>query len=326
MKYTKLGNTGLTVSRICLGCMSYGTPRWRPWVLDEEASQPFFRRAVEAGINFFDTSDMYSLGVSEEVTGRALKKYANLDEVVIATKVYFPFTDKPNMGGLSRKHILQGCEASLKRLGVEAIDLYQVHRFDPQTPLEETLSALDQLVRQGKVRYLGASSTSAWRFAQALSLSERHGWARFISMQNHYNLIYREEEREMIPLCENEGVGLIPWSPLARGLLAGGRKALDDKASTARAASDSFTSHLYDQPSDWDVVQAVGQVAQARNSTPAEVALAWLLSRPAVAAPIIGATQLSHLEAALKSLEVSLSEAEVKALEAPYKPHEVRGH
>ena len=326
MKYAKLGNTGLTVSRICLGCMSYGTPKWRPWVLDEDASQPFFRRAVEAGINFFDTSDMYSLGVSEEVTGRALKKYANLDEVVIATKVYFPFNNKPNMGGLSRKHIVQGCEASLKRLGVETIDLYQVHRFDHETPLEETLSALNQLVEQGKVRYIGASSTAAWRFAKALSISERNGWARFVSMQNHYNLLYREEEREMIPLCLEEGVGLIPWSPLARGLLAGSRKSLDDKTSTKRQESDSYTDHLYDQPSDWDVVQSVMQVSKARNNSPAEVSLAWLLSRPGVVAPIIGATKLDHLDVALKSLDVKLTDAEVKALETSYMPHAVRGH
>src|SRR5215217_1954980 len=224
MKYVNLGRTGLKVSRICLGCMSYGTPAWRPWVLDEAAAQPFFQKAVESGINFFDTADMYSLGVSEEITGRALRKYARMEEVVLATKVYFPMNDRPNMGGLSRKHILQACEASLKRLGVETIDLYQIHRMDPETPLEETLAALDQLVRQGKVRYVGASSSPAWKFGKALSLQERHGWARFVSMQNHYNLVYREEEREMVPLCQEEGIGLLPWSPLARGMLAGTRK------------------------------------------------------------------------------------------------------
>ena len=325
MDYVNLGHTGLKVSRICLGCMSYGTPEWRPWVLDEEASQPFFRRAVEAGINFFDTANMYSLGVSEEVTGRALRRYAKLDEVVIATKVFFPMNDRPNMGGLSRKNILQSCEASLQRLGVEAIDLYQIHRMDPHTPLEETLSALDQLVRQGKVRYLGASSSEAWRFAKALSLSERHGWARFVSMQNHYNLLYREEEREMVPLCEAEGVGLIPWSPLARGLLAGTRKSLDDRESTTRAGSDAFAVGLYDNPHDWDVIEAVKRVAAARGDSPAEVSLAWLLSRPGVAAPIVGATKLDHLEAALRSVNVRLSPDEVKALEAPYQPHAVRG-
>jgi aryl-alcohol dehydrogenase-like predicted oxidoreductase len=325
MNYTNLGHTGLKVSRICLGCMSYGTPRWRPWVLDEEASQPFFRRAVEAGINFFDTADMYSLGVSEEVTGRALHKYARMDEVVIATKVFFPLNDRPNMGGLSRKHVVQACEASLKRLGVETIDLYQIHRMDPETPLEETLSALDQLVRQGKVRYIGASSSTAWRFAKALSLSERHGWARFVSMQNHYNLVYREEEREMMPLCEAEGIGVIPWSPLARGLLAGTRKSLNDRQGTTRAETDAFAAALYDNPHDWDVVEAVKGVASARGNTPAEVSLAWLLSKPAVAAPIIGATKLEHLDAAVRAVDVRLTPDEVKALEVPYQPHAVRG-
>ncbi|WP_309890872.1 aldo/keto reductase [Archangium sp.] len=325
MNYTNLGHTGLKVSRICLGCMSYGTPQWRPWVLDEGASQPFFRRAVELGINFFDTADMYSLGVSEEVTGRALRKYARLEEVVIATKVFFPLNDRPNMGGLSRKHVVQACEASLKRLGVETIDLYQIHRMDPETPLEETLSALDQLVRQGKVRYLGASSSTAWRFAKALSVSERHGWARFVSMQNHYNLVYREEEREMMPLCEAEGIGVIPWSPLARGLLAGTRKSLDDRQATTRAETDAFATALYDNPHDWDVVEAVKRVASARGNTAAEVSLAWLLSKPAVVAPIIGATKLEHLEAAVRAVDVRLTPDEVKALEAPYQPHAVRG-
>ncbi len=326
MKYAPLGRTGLTVSRICLGCMSYGSPAWRPWVLDEQAARPFFRRAVELGINFFDTADMYSAGVSEEVTGRALRELVRLDEVVLATKVYFPASDRPNMGGLGRKHIVQGCEASLKRLGVEAIDLYQIHRFDPAVPLEETLAALDHLVQSGKVRYLGASSMDAWRFAKALGLAGRNGWARFVSMQNHYNLVYREEEREMLPLCEEEGVGCIPWSPLARGLLAGGRQKPDDTASTARAGSDAFAQALYDQPSDWAVVEAVKQVAAARGAGMAEVALAWLLSRPAVVAPIVGATKLDHLEAAVKALELQLTPAEVQALEAPYRPHPVRGH
>src|SRR5271157_4618156 len=238
MQYIHLGRTGVKVSRLCLGCMSYGDPKWRPWVLDEHAAMPFFRKAVEAGINFFDTADVYSLGASEEITGRALREYARLEQVVIATKVFSRMGDGPNMQGLSRKHIQQGCEASLRRLGVETIDLYQVHRFDPHTPLDETISALDLLVRQGKVRYLGASSTAAWKFAQALSFSERHGWARFVTMQNHYNLIYREEEREMIPLCLAEGVGVLPWSPLARGLLAGTRQSPTDTKATERAATD----------------------------------------------------------------------------------------
>jgi 1-deoxyxylulose-5-phosphate synthase len=326
MHYVNLGHTGLKVSRICLGCMSYGSSKWRPWVLDEEAAQPFFRRAVEAGINFFDTADMYSLGASEEVTGRALRQYARPEEVVLATKVFNPMGSGPNRAGLSRKHVVQGCEASLQRLGVETIDLYQIHRMDPDTPIEETLEALDLLVRQGKVRYIGASSSAAWRFAKALSVSERHGWARFVSMQNHYNLIYREEEREMLPLCEAEGIGVIPWSPLARGLLAGTRKSLDDKQTTARAGSDAYAAALYDNPHDWDVVEAVKTVASARGSTPAEVSLAWLLSKPAVAAPIIGATKREHLEAALRSVEVKLTPDEIQALEAPYQPHAVRGH
>ncbi|WP_375759253.1 aldo/keto reductase [Corallococcus exercitus] len=325
MKYANLGHTGLRVSRICLGCMSYGTPKWRPWVLDEEAAQPFFRRAVELGVTFFDTANMYSDGVSEEVTGRALRKYAKLDEVVLATKVYFPTGSGQNERGLSRKAITQACEASLKRLGVDTIDLYQIHRMDPNTPIEETLSALDQLVRQGKVRYLGASSAYAWQFMRALSVSERNGWARFVSMQNHYNLVYREEEREMLPLCEAEGVGVIPWSPLARGLLAGSRKSLDDKEATTRAGSDTLSPMLYNQAGDWDVVEAVKQVADARKAPPAQVALAWLLSKPVVTAPIIGATKPQHLEDAVKAVSLKLTPEEVKALEAPYKPHEVRG-
>jgi len=325
VKYTTLGRTGLTVSRICLGCMSYGTPQWRPWVLDEKAAMPFFRRAIEHGINFFDTADMYSKGASEQVTGKALREYARLEEVVIATKVRFPMSDAPNMGGLSRKHIVQGCEASLKRLGVEVIDLYQIHRLDPKTPMEETLGALDFLVSQGKVRYIGASSSAAWQFAQALAESDRRGWARFISMQNHYNLVYREEEREMIPLCLKEGIGVNPWSPLARGLLAGERKNLQDRTASKRAETDQYSSELYDQPSDWDVVEAVRRVAKAREVPPAEVALAWLLAKPAVVAPIVGATKLEHLDSAVRATELSLTEAEMKALEEPYRPHPVRG-
>lgn len=325
MKYTFLGRTGMTVSRLCLGCMSYGDPAWRPWVLDESAARPFFRRAIESGINFFDTADMYSLGVSEEVTGRALKEYARLEECVVATKVFNPMSDKPNMSGLSRKHIVQGCEASLRRLGVETIDLYQVHRFDPHTPIDEMLSALNLLVDQGKVRYLGAGSTAAWKLAKSLSVSERNGWARFVTMQNHYNLIYREEEREMIPLCEAEGIAIIPWSPLARGLLAGTRRTPSDTSSTLRAESDDFARKLYDQPSDQDVVETLKRVAQNRGVAPARMALAWLLSKPVVAAPIIGATKIAHLDDALAALELELSTAEINELEAPYRPHPVRG-
>lgn len=325
MRYSFLGRTGVKVSRICLGCMSYGTPSWRPWVLSEEASRPFFKRAIEAGINFFDTADMYSLGVSEEVTGKHLREMAKLDEVVIATKVRFNMAKGPNMGGLSRKHIQQACEASLKRLGVEAIDLYQIHRLDPHTPIEETLEALGDLVKQGKVRYLGASSMPAWKFQKALDYSSHHRLPRFATMQNHYNLVYREEEREMMPLCAEEGVAVIPWSPLARGMLAGARTALSDKSSTKRAETDDFARELYDEPADWNVVEAVKQVAAARGVQPAEVALAWLLSKPNVAAPIIGATKLEHLDAAIRAANLNLSDDEVRALEAPYVPHAVRG-
>ncbi|HUL71652.1 MAG TPA: aldo/keto reductase [Vicinamibacterales bacterium] len=327
MQYVPLGRSGLQVSRLALGCMSYGSPQWRPWVLDETAAQPFFRRAVEAGINFFDTADMYSVGVSEEVTGRALKTFARREEVVIATKVNFPMGPGPNMGGLSRKHILQACEASLKRLGVEAIDLYQIHRFDPVVRIDETLEALNDLVRGGKVRYIGASSGSAWRMAKALSASERRGWARFISMQNHYNLIYREEEREMIPLCLDEGIGLVPWSPLARGLLTRPRPADGSVrgGATARASSDDYSPKLYDAPGDWEVVDAVERVAKARGAAMAEVGLAWLLGRPGVVAPIIGATKLDHLKAALRALDLQLTVEERTALDAPYRPHPVRG-
>jgi 1-deoxyxylulose-5-phosphate synthase len=327
MEYVQLGKTGLRVSRLALGCMSYGTSAWRPWVLNEDAARPFFRKAVEAGINFFDTADMYSLGVSEEVTGRALRELAPREEIVIATKVNFPMAAGPNMGGLSRKHVLQACEASLHRLGVEAIDLYQIHRFDPTVPIDETLEALNDLVRSGKVRYIGASSGPAWQMANALSTSERRGWARFVSMQNHYNLVYREEEREMVPLCAHAGVGLIPWSPLARGMLTRPRPA--DTGGmvlrTPRAVNDDFSGQLYDSPSDWDVVDAVAAVAKQRGVGMAEVALAWLLGRPGVTAPIVGATKTEHLDSALRALGLTLTAEECAALEAPYRPHGVRG-
>jgi aryl-alcohol dehydrogenase-like predicted oxidoreductase len=318
MQYTQLGHSGLVVSRIGLGCMSYGTPMWRPWVLDEDAARPFFRRAIEAGINFFDTADMYSQGVSEEVTGRALREYGRREELVIASKVHYPMGDGPNMRGLSRKHIVQGCEASLRRLGVEAIDLYQVHRFDPHVPLAETLGALDHLVQQGKVRYLGAGSCAAWQLMKALHLADLRGHARFAAIQNHYNLLYREEEREMLPLCREEGIGVIPWSPLARGRLAGAR-------ATARADSDTFTPQLYDQPGDDAVIAANAAVAAARGVSPAQTALAWLLQRPGVSAPIVGATRLAHLDAASAAIDLHLSDDERATLEAPYQPHAVRG-
>jgi aryl-alcohol dehydrogenase-like predicted oxidoreductase len=317
MLYTKLGNTGLTVSRICLGCMSYGDPKWRHWVLDEAAAQPFFKAALDHGINYFDTADMYSLGLSEEITGRALRSMANLDEIVIATKVFFPMTDRPNMGGLSRKHIVQACEASLKRLGIDTIDLYQIHRIDASTPMEETLAALDHLVHQGKVRYFGASSAFAWQIMRALSISERRGWARFVSMQNHYNLLYREEEREMIPMCRSEGLGVVPWSPLARGRLTRPRE--QAQGETTRSTSDPVAERLYTNV-NWEVVDAVERVAKARGVPMAQVALAWLLSKRDVTAPIVGATKLKHLEDAIGALDVKLDDEEIAALESPYRP------
>lgn len=325
MQYTTLGRSGLVVSRLALGCMSYGDKAWRNWVLTEEESQPHFRRAVEAGITFFDTSDMYSVGASEEITGRALRRYANLDEVVIATKVHFAMGTGPNMKGLGRKHIVQGCEASLRRLGVETIDLYQIHRLDRTVPMEETLEALDHLVRSGKVRYLGASTMHGWEFAKALYTSNAHGWARFVCMQNHYNLLYREEEREMLPLCASEGVGVIPWSPLARGLLAG-RPRVHEGGATARAAADATqVEHLYDHPTDDAVIDAVRTVATQRGVPMAQVALAWLLQRPTVTAPIIGATKLAQLDDAIAATDITLSAEECALLEAPYTAHDVRG-
>ena len=325
MQTTILGRTGMRVSRICLGCMSYGSSEWRPWVLDEHQARPFFKRALEAGINFFDTSDMYSLGASEEVTGKLLREMADLEECVVATKVALPKGKGPNMRGLSRKHIQQACEASLRRLGVDTIDLYQLHRLDPDTPMEETLGALDDLVRQGKVRQIGASSMYAWEMATALGLSDKAGKARFATMQNHYNLIYREEEREMMPLCETEEIAVIPWSPLARGVLAGSRPALREKTGSTRQESDGFIDFLYDQDSDWDVVLAVQSIAKERELPAAQIALAWMLSKPFITAPIIGATRLGHLDDAIASVDVRLSDDEIARLEAPYQPHPVKG-
>ena len=322
MRYTTLGRTGVTVSRICLGCMSYGSSQWRPWVLDEAEARPFFRRALEAGVNFFDTADMYSLGASEEVTGRALREMARMEEIVLATKVHFPMTDRPNMGGLSRKHIVQGCEASLKRLGVDTIDLYQIHRFDASTPIDETLAALDHLVRQGKVRYIGASSGFAWQLARALGWSERNGWARFVSMQNHYNLVYREEEREMVPLCIAEGLGVIPWSPLGRGVVARPR-AVSRERDTTRARNDPYADKLYADNVDWEIVDTVERIAQARGVSMAEVGLAWLIAQPGVTAPIVGATKLEQLDAAIRAVDLELTSEEMAALEAPYTPKRV---
>jgi aryl-alcohol dehydrogenase-like predicted oxidoreductase len=317
MQFTNLGSTGMTVSRICLGCMSYGNPQWRSWVLDEAAAQPFFRLALEKGINFFDTADMYSLGVSEEITGRALRSMAKLDEIVIATKVFYPMSDRPNLKGLSRKHITHACEASLKRLGIDTIDLYQIHRFDPMTPIEETLAALDHLVQSGKVRYIGASSGFGWQMMKALGISERHDWARFVSMQPQYNLLYREEEREMIPLCREEGLAILPWSPLARGWLTRPRDRT--KGETTRSDNDPFADRLYAQ-SDFAIVDEVERIARARGVTMAQVAMAWLLSKRDVTAPIVGATKLSHLEDAIAALDLTLSADEIASLEAPYSP------
>jgi 1-deoxyxylulose-5-phosphate synthase len=324
MRYANLGTTGLKVSRICLGCMSFGTPAWRDWVLPEEASRLLIRRALEAGINFFDTADMYSRGVSEEVLGRAVRDFARREDLVIATKVFFPTGDGPNDRGLSRKHVLAAIDASLRRLGTDYVDLYQIHRWDPETPIEETLEALDDVVRAGKARYLGASSMFAWQFARALGLAERRGWRRFVSMQDHYNLVYREEEREMLPLCRAEGIGVLPWSPLARGLLAGTRRR-DLGGESRRSKSDTFTRELY-QEDDFAVVDRVVEVARRRGAKPAQVALAWLLHQPAVTAPIVGVTREEHLEDALAAVDLSLDPEERAELEEPYRPHPVRGH
>ena len=326
MEFTNLGSTGLKVSRICLGCMTYGSRKWREWVLEEEASRPLIRQAIEAGINFFDTADVYSNGVSEEILGRALKDFGpSRDRLVIATKVHGPMGDDPNPRGLSRKHLLHSIDASLKRLGTDYVDLYQIHRFDYETPIEETLAALDDVVRAGKALYIGASSMYAWQFAKMLCAAERLGLARFVSMQNHYNLIYREEEREMLPLCREEGIGVIPWSPLARGFLAGNRRP-GDYGEPIRAKTDEYAQKMYYQPSDFAVVERVTAIARQRGVSNAQVALAWLLAKPGVTAPIIGASKMQHLDDALAALELKLDEAELRALEEPYLPHPVLGH
>ncbi len=325
MKYINLGRTGLQVSRICLGTMTYGTPQWREWVLAEEASRPFIQRALELGINFFDTANVYSRGVSEEVLGRALRDFAQRDEVVIATKVFNPMGDKPNQRGLSRVHIMNSIDASLRRLGTDYVDLYQIHRWDPETPIEETLEALHDVVKAGKARYLGASSMYAWQFAKTLYLADLHGWTRFVSMQNHYNLIYREEEREMLPLCLDQGIGVIPWSPLARGFLAGNR-ARGGGGETIRSKTDDYAAEMYYQDSDFVVADRAAQLAQQRDVTPAQIALAWTLHQSAITAPIIGASKMNHLEEAVAALEIELSADERSFLESPYQPHHVLGH
>lgn len=326
MELVNLGPAGVKVSRICLGCMTYGSPQWRPWVLDEEAARPFFRRAWEAGINFFDTADMYSDGASEEVLGRALRDLAiPREQVVVASKVFNPMGPSANERGLSAKHIRHAIDASLKRLKLDYVDLYQIHRFDPTSPVEETLRALDDVVRAGKALYIGASSMYAWQFSKMLNTSDRLGLARFITMQNHYNLVYREEEREMNPLCLDEGVGLLPWSPLARGFLAGNRRK-QDFGETNRAKTDDFAHKLYYNDGDFEVVDRVGEIAQARGVSHAQVALAWLLHQPGVVAPIVGASKLQHLDDALAALNLSLSDDEQAALSEPYRPHPILGH
>jgi aryl-alcohol dehydrogenase (NADP+) len=322
MEYINLGSTGLKVSRICLGCMTYGSSNWRQWVLNEEEGRPFIKQAIEQGINFFDTADMYSLGKSEEVLGRALKDFGpSRDKLIIATKVFFPLGDDPNQKGLSRKHIMHAIDDSLRRLGTDYVDLYQIHRFDYETPIEETLGALHDVVKSGKARYIGASSMFAWQFAKMLSTSDRLGLTRFVTMQNHYNLVYREEEREMVPLCQAEGVGLLPWSPLARGLLAGNRK-----AETLRSKEDDYSKKLYTQEADDRVVDCVAQVAKDRGVPPAQVALAWLLQKSQVTAPIVGASKPHHLQDAVAAVSLKLTQQEISQVESVYVPHEVLGH
>jgi len=325
VQYVNLGASGLRVSRVCLGMMSFGNDSDKPWVIDEHAAEPIVRAAVEGGITFFDTADTYSQGASEIATGRLLSKLLTREEVVLATKVFMPMTPGENGGGLSRKHVLSAIDASLARLQMDYVDLYQIHRWDNRTPIEETMEALDDVVRAGKARYIGASSMFAWQFAKAQHVADTRGWTRFVSMQNHYNLIYREEEREMIPLCVEQGIGVIPWSPLARGVLAGNRTREGERRTT-RSDSDPFTDYLYSQPTDFDVVERVAEVASERGAPPAQVALAWLLHKPAVTAPIVGATRIEHLHDALAAEQLTLSDAEISRLEEPYAPHPVLGH
>jgi 1-deoxyxylulose-5-phosphate synthase len=321
--YTRLGSTGLQVSRVCLGMMSYGSSSWREWVLDLDASRPLVRSAVEAGITFFDTADVYSLGVCEEFTGTLLRElFPRREDYVLATKVFSTMSDRPNDRGLSRKHIMASIDASLRRLGTDHVDLYQIHRWDPETPIEETMEALHDVVKAGKARYIGASSMYAWQFAKAQHVADLGGWTRFVSMQDHYNLIYREEEREMHPLCLDQGIGVIPWSPLARGRLA---RPVSDQRSTARSSSDPVGDRMYTDADD-AVVQAVAEVAKARGLPLAQIALAWMFHKDAITAPIVGATKPGHIEDAVAAVDVELSDEEIAALEAPYVPHPVLGH
>jgi aryl-alcohol dehydrogenase-like predicted oxidoreductase len=325
MEYVNLGSTGLRVSRVCLGMMSFGDDSDRQWVLDEKSAEPIVRAAVDGGVTFFDTADAYSNGASEVGTGRLVANMLSRDEAVVATKVFMPVSPGENGAGLSRKHILSGIDASLRRLGMDYVDLYQIHRFDPRTPIEETMGALHDVVRAGKARYIGASSMFAWQFAKAQHSADDHGWTRFVSMQNHYNLLYREEEREMIPQCLDHGIGVIPWSPLARGVLTGNRTR-DGERRTTRSGTDPFTDYLYSHPADFDVVDRVAEVAGERGVPPAQVALAWLLHKPGVTAPIVGATKIAHVEDALAAEKLALTADEVTRLEEPYVPHPVLGH
>jgi aryl-alcohol dehydrogenase (NADP+) len=326
MEYVRLGRTGLKVSRICLGCMTYGSKKWRDWVLEEAESRPFIQRALEHGINFFDTANIYSLGASEEILGRAVRDMARREELVIATKVRSDMRkDDPNGHGLSRKAILGEIDNSLKRLGMDYVDLYQIHRYDHETPIEETMEALHDVVKSGKARYIGASSMFAWEFVKANSVAKLNGWTEFVSMQPQYNLIYREEEREMLPYCRDAGIGVIPWSPLARGFLAGNRHK-QGGGETTRAKSDDFAKKLYYQPDDFAVADRLAEVSKARGVPPMQMALAWLLSKPAVTSPIVGASKPNHLDDAVAALSVKLSAEEAKKLEEPYKPHAVQDH
>jgi aryl-alcohol dehydrogenase (NADP+) len=326
MDYVRLGTTGLKVSRLCLGAMTYGSKKWREWVLEEEEGRPFIQRAIELGINFFDTADMYSLGVSEEILGRALRDFGpGRDRTVIATKVFNAMGDDPNQRGLSRKHIMHTIDNSLRRLATDYVDLYQIHRIDYGTPIEETLDALTDVVRAGKALYLGASSMYAWQFAKMLYKADELGLARFVTMQNHYNLIYREEEREMIPLCQEEGIGVIPWSPLARGFLAGNRRK-EDMGETSRAKTDDYAQKMYYDDSDFAVVDRVTNIAKRRGVPNAQVALAWVLAQPGVTAPIIGASKMRHLDDAVAALSLKLDKSELRELSDAYRPHRVLGH